>query len=150
MIRAFAVVALCLALGLAQAKAPGTEAAIQGLLDEMAAAWNRGDAAALASHVQKDISFTVLDGSVFEGRDVFESKHRGLFAGAFKGTTMAFKARRVKLLHPDVAIVDVDTSLSGAGREPLRTSLLLVLKKDSREWLIAAFHNTARRSLVAE
>ncbi len=146
----FLVFALCFVLGSTEAQTPSAEAAVQDLLDEMTAAWNRGDAAALASHVESDITFTILDGSVWEGRDVFEDKHRGIFAGAFKGTTMTFKARRVKLMRPDVALVDVDTALSRAAAPPLRSSLLLVLQREGRDWMIAAFHNTAQRSPSAD
>jgi uncharacterized protein (TIGR02246 family) len=150
MSKAFAVFALFFVVSSAGAQPPSSEAEIQAFLDEWTAAWNRADAAALASHVQKDITFTVLDGGLFEGRDVFESKHRGILTGAFKGTTLAFRARRVKLLRPDVAIVDVETSMNGVDRAHLQTSLLLVLEKDGPEWLIAAFHNTAQRSLAPQ
>ncbi len=146
----FTMFALCFVLGSTQAQVPTAEAAIQDLLDAMTTAWNRGDAAALASHVSNDITFTTLDGSVWEGGEVFEDKHRGIFAGAFKGTTMTFEARRVKLIRPDVALVDVDTSLSRAAAPPSRSSLLLVLQKEGRDWIIAAFHNPAQRSLSAD
>lgn len=150
MIRAFVALALCLFLGSALAQPSNEEAAIQGLLDELSAAWNRGDAAGTVRHFQKDITFTMLDGSLFQGREEFERKLRGIFAGAFKGTTMVYKARRVKFLHPDVAIVDVETSLSGRDQAPPHSSLMLVVQKEGRDWLVAGFHNTAQRSLSSE
>jgi uncharacterized protein (TIGR02246 family) len=145
--RVFFAFALLFALGTAEAQPPSAESAIQALLDEMAAAWNRGDAAGIAHLVREDLTFTILDGSVFQGRDVFESKNRGVLAGAFKGSTQVLNTRRVTFVRPDVALVDIDSSLTRIGAQPVHSSLLLVLAKEGRDWRIVGFHNTLQRSL---
>ena len=148
MTRVWVVFALLFAVGTAEAQPSAAESEIQSLLDRMTAAWNRGDAAGLASLVRKDITFTILDGSVFEGRDVFERKNRGVLEGAFKGSTQVLKTRRVTFVRPDVALVDIDASLSaGAASRPVHSSLLLVLERERKDWKIAGFHNTLQRSL---
>jgi uncharacterized protein (TIGR02246 family) len=147
MTRVFIAFALLLALGTAEAQPSTAESEIQSFLAEMTAAWNRGDAAGIASLAHHDITFTILDGSVFKGRDLFESKHRGVLTGAFKGSTQMFATRRVTFVRPDVALVDIDASISRVAARPVHSSLLLVLEKEGREWKIAGLHNTLQRSL---
>jgi uncharacterized protein (TIGR02246 family) len=147
MTRVLIVFVLLFALGTADAQPSSAESEIQRFLAQMTAAWNRGDAAGIANLAHKDITFTILDGSVFKGRDVFESKHRGVLTGAFKGSTQVFTTRRVTFVRPDVALVDIDASISGGAARPVRSSLLLALEKEGQEWKIAGLHNTLQRSL---
>jgi uncharacterized protein (TIGR02246 family) len=149
MSRTLSVAALSLILSAAQAKAPTAEAAIESLVSDMTAAWNRGDAVAFTSAMRDDVIYTDLGGAVTEGREALEQKFRGILSGAFQGTTLAQTVRRVKLVRPDVAIVDLDTSVSRASGPTLRTSALLVLARDGRRWTIAALHNTGVPSTAA-
>jgi hypothetical protein len=60
-------------------------------------------------------------------------------------------AKKLRFVRPDVAIVDIDTRVSGGSMEPLgvqvglggalHSCLLIVLVKESGEWWIAAYHN---------
>ncbi len=119
-----------------------TDATIQDLVDELASAWNRGDAAAFAKRFQSDGTFTNVNGSTFEGRSAFEQRHQEIFAGPLKGSRTTMAIERAHLVLPDVAVVDVSCS-TRVGPATLRSKLLLVLSRESSEWSIAAFHNTA-------
>lgn len=127
------------------------EAAIQQLLGELSAAWSRGDANAFGARYRADGTFTNVNGTFHIGRDEFNQRHAEVFTGPFKGTTLGLKPRLSRFIRPDVAIIDVDVSLSGCRIKPpgiqadpdgtLHTCLLLVLVKEGGSWWIAAYHN---------
>jgi uncharacterized protein (TIGR02246 family) len=129
------------------------EAAIQQLMSELADAWNRGDAQAYGARYRADGTFTNVNGSFYVGRDAFNRRHEEAFRGIYKGSTLALTTRELRFIRPDVAVVDVDTSLSGFQAPPgvqagpdgaLHTCLLMVLVKESSSWWIAAYHNVWR------
>jgi uncharacterized protein (TIGR02246 family) len=116
---------------------------IEALVHSMVVAWDSGDAAAFSKHFGLNGTFTNVNGTHFDGRAAFEERHRAIFAGPFKGSTLKMVTRRTQLIRPDVAIVDVDCEVSGGAVGQLQTRLLLVLSKESDGWSIAAYHNTA-------
>ena len=130
------------------------EAGIQELLDELIDAWNRGDANAFGAHYRSDATFTNVNGSFYIGRDEFNLRHEEVFRGVFKNTTLALKVRALRLVRPDVAIVDLEVGIFGCHAQPpgiktgadgaLRTCLLMVLTRDLGKWCIAAYHNVWR------
>jgi uncharacterized protein (TIGR02246 family) len=79
-------------------------------------------------------------------------RHDMVFKGQFKGSTLKQDIVSLKFTRPDVAIVEVLTSVTeiqqlspgtntdAKGR--LRTRLLQVMAKDGGEWKIVAYHNT--------
>ena len=117
------------------------EVAIRALVQDMSAAWGRGDASAIAKHFQPEGTFTNINGSVFYGQQAFEERHRFLLETAFKGSTAKMTIRRIHFMRTDVALVDVDCALSGGVAPPIESRLLLALGKHGSEWSIAAFHN---------
>jgi uncharacterized protein (TIGR02246 family) len=124
------------------------EAAIHRLMSGLAAAWNRGDAHAYGARYRADGTFTNVSGNLYVGRDEFNRRHEEIFHGYLKGATLALTIRALRFIRPDVAIVDIDTTLSGVQAQPPRaqaapdgafhTCLLLVLVKESGSWWIAA------------
>ncbi len=125
----------------AEAQAPvNTE--VQVVVNELAAAWNHGDAAAFAKRFQKDGTFTNVNGTAFVGHAAFEERHRAIFAGPLKGSVTTMTVRREQLVRPDVALVDVDCVTKVGAADPIGSKLLLVLTRDAEQWSIAAFHNT--------
>lgn len=129
-----------------EARSAVPDAAIQTLVHDLVVAWNKGDATDFARHFQIDGTFTNVNGTRFEGRAAFEERHRAIFSGPFKGSSVQMTIQRVRLIRPDVAIVDVDTATSGGDVPPITSKLLLVLSKDGGSWSIAGFHNTAVQS----
>jgi uncharacterized protein (TIGR02246 family) len=125
----------------AQAQAP-VNPEIQNVVNELAAAWNQGDAAAFAKRFQQDGTFTNVNGTSFVGHAAFEERHRAIFAGPLKGSVTTMTVRRAQLVRPDVALVDVDCATKVGPADPIGSKLLLVLTRDAGQWSIAAFHNT--------
>jgi uncharacterized protein (TIGR02246 family) len=128
--------------------------AVDQLLGELAEAWNAGDARAYAARFSPDVTFTNSDGSVDLGRDEVVRRAGEAFQGVLAGTKLALAVRKLRLVRPDVAIVDLDLRISGmpvpppgAGDGPggeLRTSLLLVLLEEDDGWWITAHHNVVQ------
>ena len=123
-----------------------SDAEVQIVVSELAAAWNRGDAVAFARRFQRAGTFTNINGTTFEGHAAFEQRHREIFAGSVKGSSVTLSIRRYQLVRPDVAVVDVDGLLKVPAGPLVETRLLLVLTKERGDWSIVAFHNTAVQS----
>jgi uncharacterized protein (TIGR02246 family) len=134
------------------------ETAIRSIVQEEIAAWNSGDAVAYARHFAEDGTFTNVRGQFFTGRQAFIERHDYVFKGQFHGSTLKQDIVSLKFVRPDVAVVEVLTSVTGyqklsAGTSAdakgrLRTRLLQVLVKEKGEWEIVAYHNTDVKSDV--
>jgi uncharacterized protein (TIGR02246 family) len=130
------------------------EAAIRGLLDDMAAAWGRGDAQAFGARYRDDGTFTNVFGTLHVGRDEFIRRHADVFEGFLKGTRVAFNIAKLNFVRTDVAIADIDMvypvfPAPPRGVQPMadglvHSALLMVLVKDGGEWWVAAYHNIWR------
>ena len=143
--------------------AAAEEALIRKVVDGEEDAWNRGDAKAFAARFQEDGAFTDVFGAVSHSRAELEKRQVEFFTSLFKGSRLALKVRKVRFLRPDVAIVEIDTEVSGFRKLPpvvyvdsekvLRTRLQQVMAKAGTEWMVAAFHNvdvkTPPETLVA-
>lgn len=127
------------------------EASIRKVIDAEEDAWNRGDAKAFAARFQEQGSFTDVFGAVSRSRVELEKRQVEFFTSLFKGSRLALKVRSVRFLRPDVAIVEIDTEVSGFRKLPpvvyvdaekvLRTRLQQVMAKTGTDWMVAAFHN---------
>lgn len=146
---------LAIALVVTIAGVPQTspdEAAVRNIVQDEISAWNSGDADAYSRHFAADGTFTNIRGEFFTGREPFIQKHDNLFKGPFHGSTLKQNIVSLKFVRPDVAVVEVLTSVTGIPklfpgtntdeRGRLRTRLLQVVAKDGGEWKIAAYHNT--------
>ena len=133
------------------------ETAIRNIIQAIAA-WNAGDAVAYARHFADNGTFTNVRGQFFTGRQAFIERHDYVFKGQFHGSTLRQDIVSLKLVQPDVAVVEVLTAVTGfqklspgtsvddKGR--LRTRLLQVIVKDKGEWKIVAYHNVDVKSDV--
>jgi uncharacterized protein (TIGR02246 family) len=131
--------------------------AVDQLLGELAEAWNAGDARAYGARFCPDVTFTNTDGTVDLGRDEVVRHAGEAFQGVLAGTKLSLAVRKLRLVRPGVAVVDLDLRISSApvppsapGKPPapaneppgeVRTSLLLVLVKEDDRWQITAHHN---------
>jgi uncharacterized protein (TIGR02246 family) len=130
--------------------AAAEEALIRKVVDAEEDAWNRSDAKAFAARFQEEGSLTDVLGAVSRGRAEIERRQFELFSSYFKGSLLALKVRKVRFLRPDVAIVEIDTEVSGFHKAPpaifvdaekvIRTRLLQVMVKSGSDWTIASFH----------
>jgi uncharacterized protein (TIGR02246 family) len=140
-------------------KPSADEIAVREIIQEEIAAWNSGDAAAYSRHFASDGTCTNIRGQLFSGRQAFTQQHEYLFKGPFHGSTLQQDVVSLKFARPDVAIVEVLTSVTGIqklspgtntdSKGRLRTRLLQVIVKNEGEWEIVAYHNTDVKPDVA-
>ena len=119
----------------------GVNEAVDQLLGEIAEAWNTGDARAYGARYRPDGTFTNTDGTLDLGRDEFVRHAEEAFQGVLAGTRLSLAVRKLRLVRPDVAVVDLDLRISGVPGGELRTSLMLVLVAENDRWWITAQHN---------
>lgn len=127
------------------------EAGIRRIVEEQVTAWNVGDAIAFSKTFAENGSFTNIRGTVFYGHQAFEDRHREIFTGFFKGSTLAMSITRIRFVRPDVAIVDLSTELSHLSGAPpgvrpnaagrILTRLQEVFVKDNGVWRVESYHN---------
>jgi uncharacterized protein (TIGR02246 family) len=149
----FSVLLPSAATGVAQTNSKDDEAQIKAIVQSENDAWNRGDAKAFGAHYAEDGSFTNVIGQQLYGRQAFIDQHATIFSTIYKGSHNSLLVGKIKFLRPDVAVVDIDGTLSGATRLPpglkahedgsLHVKLQEVMTKENGSWWIAAFHNVA-------
>ncbi len=132
------------------AVAAAEEPLIRKTVDAEEDAWNRADAKAFAARFEDEGTFTDLLGAVSHGRTEIERRQSELFTSYFKGGLLALKVRRIRLLRPDVALVEIDAEVSRFHKAPpavfldaekvIRARLLQVMIKTGSEWRISSFH----------
>jgi uncharacterized protein (TIGR02246 family) len=123
------------------------------LVTNLTNAWNAGDAHTYSSRFSEKGEFTNILGMTFYGKKDFEDRHTLVFSTFFKGSHLEQKIDRVQFIRADVAIVNVNTEITGYASLPtgikagpdgaLHTHLLLVLTKERKGWFINAYHNVA-------
>lgn len=121
--------------------------AIDKIVSNMTAAWNRRDVAAFGAAFAEDAEFTNVFGMRQSGRAEIEASHAPLFKTIFKDTELIAIETRVRLIRPDIAAVDVRWKMSGA-RDPMgnpwpeREGILnWVVTLHEDRWLIDVSHN---------
>jgi uncharacterized protein (TIGR02246 family) len=135
------------------AQTASDDAAIRGIVQDEIAAWNQGDAAAYSRHFAADGTFTNITGQFFTGYDAFLKQHEVIFQGRFKQTKLQQDIVSLKFVRPDVAVVEVLTSVTGVvsaqlaqctgadAQGRLRTRLLQVVVRQGNEWKVVSYHN---------
>ena len=127
---------------------PATEEpALRKAVDDEETAWNRADAKALAAAFRDDATYADAFGGVARGRAEVD-RRVGEVLSAWPGARLALKVRRVRVLKPDVALVEADAELTGWKKLPpgfraedgttVRSRLLQVFQKDAGAWRVAA------------
>ncbi len=103
---------------------------------EFIAAFNKGDARAVAAFWTEDATYTDLDGRQHKGRATIEKLYARVFAEN-KGATLKIHPSSVKVLTPDVGIEEGVTEVTPAGGGPgSAAAFTAVFVKQGGEWLI--------------
>ena len=115
------------------------ERALHELWDEFERAFNAGDAIAAARLYAKDSDRIGSDGVKVSGREEIEKKYAAMLARRTADpSSKPFDAMiEVRLLHPDVALLDGSWRGVRAGK-PVRGFFTLTATKQYGRWLIAA------------
>jgi uncharacterized protein (TIGR02246 family) len=120
------------------------ESAIRNRVKQYEAAYNAGDAEALAAIYAVDATHTYALGFTHRGRTEIANGLKEQFAGPFKGTHMAITPLNIRALRPDVAIEEASfflTGLKDAGGidlPPISGLCLAVYQKEGEQWYAAA------------
>jgi uncharacterized protein (TIGR02246 family) len=130
------------------------EAAIRNILQEEAAAWNKGDAQAYSQHFAADGTFTNILGMFFTGHQAFLDRHEEIFKGRFRGTVLRQDVVSLKFVRPDAAwkhshgfrgfqhrVRHQACSPIGKGRLRTRPLQVMVMVKEAGDWKITDYHN---------
>ena len=96
----------------------GDEAGVVALAAAWDAAWNAGDADALAALFVEDAEFVNGRGQVVTGRAGIRNAHAFLFAGPFRGSRTESSIRRITFLSGTAAVLDLDNRLTGFAALP--------------------------------
>lgn len=156
--RAFAVLALCLAVQIfavgqttdSKVVRSGNDRdaeAIKKVLTDFIEAWNKHDAKAFSIVFAEDADFTNVRGTSAHGRMEVEKFHAPMFATRFKETNQKITDTKIRFIKPDVAAVDARWEMTGAknaeGQDiQLRKELLnFVMTKGNDKWFITVMHN---------
>jgi uncharacterized protein (TIGR02246 family) len=137
-----AIVSLLVFLAVSGAAFGATEdeEAIRKLMDEFVAAYNQHDAAAMAEFFTSDADACVSL-SKYRGRDQIEQFFTGLEGDAIESPA---KTGSIRFLTPNVALMDVETTLTGlrgangAELPPLMIKACFIATKKDDRWAYGA------------
>lgn len=137
-----AVIVVALPLRAEQAARGAEEAVIRDLYARYDAAWNKGDVKALVAAWADDADHVEPDGRVISGRAALEKDLATRFASDLRGTRSVQTVEAVRLIKPDVAVVDAAYEVTGAqdaeGKPlpPLKGRYLDLWMKRGNTWQI--------------
>jgi uncharacterized protein (TIGR02246 family) len=123
------------------------EAAVRALEARQPEAWNKHDGKAYANLFTENGDCVNIVGWWWKGRAEIEKKLTDAFVYVFKESTLTITNVDVRFLTPDVAVVHVQWTMTGARTPagipvPQQGLQTHVLQKQNGQWLIAAFQNT--------
>jgi uncharacterized protein (TIGR02246 family) len=119
----------------AQGSSPTDEQAVRSSVDEWVAAYNKGDANAIAQLVTEDYEDVSLGGTHTKGRAAYE---KGLASEFAKGAPrLSVTTVFVKFLKPDVAIASGTWTATGGAAGPGNGSWMATYVKQGGKWLMS-------------
>ena len=148
-----AIVVLLAACNAARAADPATSksntgeaadrAAIRAAADSYVAAYNRGDAKAVARLWSEQGQWITPDGNPVQGRAAIQKELEVMFAIS-KGLHLEILDFSVRFVTPDVAIEEGKVRVTRPGEEPSDSTYIAVDNKQNGKWLL----NTVRETDV--
>jgi uncharacterized protein (TIGR02246 family) len=121
---------------------PSKNPELQKIADAFVAAWNKGDAKALAAlHAENCITSGGETGQVV-GRAAVEQDYTKAFAATLKGTKLIVTPGNERTINPDLAVTSGTWEIKGATPPPpgaaTRGVYINTLVKQGGKWLIAS------------
>ena len=128
------------------AAAPGDnandEAALKKRAEAFAAAFDKGDAKAVAAFWTTDGDYVDETGRDLKGRDEIEKAFAAFFAEN-KGLKVQIHTESLRFVTPDVALEDGITSVAAPdGEPPSRDRYTIVHVRKDGQWLLSSVHDT--------
>jgi uncharacterized protein (TIGR02246 family) len=110
------------------------DAGVTELLERYEAAWNKGDAQALAALYTENAIRLAGFAEPLAGRASIEESFAKNFARAWKGTRLTIRAERTEALGPDVRMQQGKYELVGPSGESQRGRYLNTLVREGGQW----------------
>jgi len=140
---------VCVAVPAARADAASDENAIRGTAQAFVAAFNAGDAKAIAAGFLPEGEFVAEDGRVYSGAEAIEKAFAAYFEEN-KGVRLKIDVEAVRFIGPDLAIEEGTNTISPAGNEPATQSRYQAvhLRRDGT-WKVASNRSLERKPASA-
>jgi uncharacterized protein (TIGR02246 family) len=118
--------------------------AIQDVLTELLASWNRGDAEAYGALFSEDADYVIWNGMYDKGRDAIVRSHTMIFSTFYRDSRLEGEITQVRYLSDEIALVHLTGQITLANGEPagFPTCPLAVMQRHGDAWLIVAWQNT--------
>ena len=123
--------------------ATADDAAIKSAIESYVAAFNRGDAAAVAKHWSSDGELTAPSGKTFQGRVAIEAAFKEYFTEN-KGVRVEISEQDIRFLSQNVAVEEGTSRIIRAGQEPIETDYTAVHVKHDGKWTMDSVRETDR------
>ena len=128
------------------------QTAANAMVNRFVDSWNQADGAKYAENYWPEAELVDPVGRIVSGRTAIVQEHVDMWAGAFKGSHISGKVRRVQMLGSKFMVVDFDAEVSGVRDLPpgspaganalLRSHLKHVMEKRSGVWKVLSAQNT--------
>ena len=122
-----------------------SESDVQALYDQLIAAWNDHDGAAMAKPFAEDGVVIGFDGSVSSGRQTIGTEMSNIFADHETGR-YAVKVQSIRPLGPQAMILRAIAGLVPPGQTAIRSETnshqTVVAEEQQGQWKIVLFQNT--------
>lgn len=125
----------CLLVAATRAEEPisADEQAIRAAIDSYVAAYNRGDAKAVASHWGEKAEWLSPAGKKIQGRAAIEQALTAMFA-ELKGLRIETTKPAIRFVTPDVAVEEGVVLVTRPGDEPSGASYLAIHSRKDGQW----------------
>ena len=117
-------------------------------------AWNAGDSISYANELYRHADFVNIRGQIFSGKPAIQQQHAKIFAGPFRGSTIAIVQRRFHQISDSAVLVDTDQIVtnfvglppgiveSSPGHLLTHFQICLAIKQIDGSWKFASGQNT--------
>ena len=117
------------------------EAAIRRAVESYVAAFNRGDAKAVAGHWSDEGAYVSPSGQRIQGREAIEKEFEDYFSES-TGQRIEVGTPTVRFLSPTVAVEEGTARVSRRGETPAETSYLAIHVKQDGGWKLDSVRET--------
>jgi uncharacterized protein (TIGR02246 family) len=127
---------------LAPVRAQGSDPALDKLAADWTAAFNKGDAKALAGFYTEDAVRASQEGGTVIGRAAIEKEFAANLAGPWKGAKITIKVGSTHPVGPDIAVNEGTWEILGTGPDgkpaTLKGKYLNTIVKKGGAWMLAS------------
>jgi len=116
--------------------AGGVESSIKKHFKDFDQAWSRHDAKAVAAFYTEKGEIVTESGQTFSGREGIEQILSEGFDNTLKDSTLTVTVQKIRLIKPDVALVDSDLQIKQADSDPSMLHLFTLLVNQDGKWMV--------------